>query len=333
MGREFLLGAVLGEWGANDHDNIFYLGGWVASGVIVVGDLRDIAATISRGDLVGTGLNLAALIPGYGDTAKVAAVVGKFVLKHPELLKPAMVLLVGVAPHMDEAREILNRLRQTHGDVIDRLLRNEITEDELTVVASKNGNLLRTLVVIERADGKVIWPEGGRVNGQGRSNPLCWQARLETNPRGGRPVREVKGEVNDVDRERIIDQLRRCLAGREDVLLGYLYGSFLRHSGFHDIDIGLLVSGEREPYELYQYTMGIASDLERCITPRYEIDLRILNDAPVEFQYEVVKTGHLLVTRDEDTRVTFEVGVIAKFLDLKDLYDGIDRALLARAEE
>jgi hypothetical protein len=72
-GREFLLGAVLGEWGADDHDNIYYLGGWVASGVVVVGDLRDIAAAISRGDLVGTGLNLAALIP---------------VSKHPDLLPP-----------------------------------------------------------------------------------------------------------------------------------------------------------------------------------------------------------------------------------------------------
>ena len=146
------------------------------------------------------------------------------------------------------------------------------------------------------------------------------------------PTREVE-EVDDVDRERIIGQLRRCLDGREDILLGYLYGSFLRHDGFHDIDIGLLVSGEREPYELYRYTMGIASDLERCITPRYEIDLRILNDAPVEFQYEVVKTGRLLVSRDEDTRVTFEAGVIAKFLDLKYLYDRIDRALLARVGE
>jgi len=65
MGREFLLGAVLGEWGVDDHDNLFYLGSWVASGVIVIGDIRDIAATISRGDLVGTGPNLAALIPGY----------------------------------------------------------------------------------------------------------------------------------------------------------------------------------------------------------------------------------------------------------------------------
>jgi len=107
-----------------------------------------------------------------------------------------------------------------------------------------------------------------------------------------------------------------------------LYGSFLCRDEFHDIDVGLLVSWEREPYELYKYAMGIASDLERCITPRYEIDLRILNDAPVEFQYEVVKTGRLLVARDEDTRVAFEAGVITKFLDLKYLYDRIDRALL-----
>lgn len=135
--------------------------------------------------------------------------------------------------------------------------------------------------------------------------------------------------MTDLDRERIVGQIRRCLAGREDILLGYLYGSFLRHDGFHDIDIGLLVSGEREPYELYRYAMGIASNLEQCITPRYEIDLRILNDAPIEFQYEVVKTGRLLVARDEDTRVTFEAGVITKFLDLKYLYDRIDRALLA----
>lgn len=103
--------------------------------------------------------------------------------------------------------------------------------------------------------------------------------------------------MDGVDRERIIGQLCRCLTGREDVLLGYLYGSFPRHDRFHDIDIGLLVAGERDPYEFYKYAMGIASDLERCITPRYEIDLRILNAAPVEFQYEVVKTGRLLVAR------------------------------------
>ena len=136
MGREFLLGAVLGEWGADDHDNIYYLGSWVASGVIVIGDIRDIAATISRGDLVGTGLNLAALIPGYGDAAKVAAVVGTFVLKHPALLKPAMVLLVGVAPHVDEGAEWANTFRKIHGDdAVNKFLKGGITEADLNVIA------------------------------------------------------------------------------------------------------------------------------------------------------------------------------------------------------
>ncbi|MCK9330736.1 MAG: PEGA domain-containing protein [Candidatus Cloacimonetes bacterium] len=179
MGREFLLGAVLGEWGADDHDNLFYLGGWVASGVIVIGDLRDIAATISRGDLVGTGLNLAALIPGYGDAAKAAAVVGKFVLKHPELLKPAMVLLVGVAPYVDEAAEWANNFRKLHGDdAVDKFLINGITESDLNVIAKNRGNLLKTLEVVKRSDGKVVWLEEGLTEAEAMARgvrPSGWK--------------------------------------------------------------------------------------------------------------------------------------------------------------
>jgi len=59
------------------------------------------------------------------------------------------------------------------------------------------------------------------------------------------------------------------------------------------------------------------------------VDLRILNTAPVEFQYEVVKTGRLVFARDESLRIAFEADVLAKYLDLKHLYDRMDRALLA----
>lgn len=75
--------------------------------------------------------------------------------------------------------------------------------------------------------------------------------------------------------------------------------------------------------------MEIASDVERCITPRYEVDLRILNTAPVEFRYEVVKTGRVVFARDESLRIAFETDVLSKYLDLKPLYDRMDRALLA----
>jgi hypothetical protein len=66
MGTEFTLGFICGEWLADDHDNIYYFSGWLASGYFAIGDLRDISATLTRDDLIGTGLNLAALIPGAG---------------------------------------------------------------------------------------------------------------------------------------------------------------------------------------------------------------------------------------------------------------------------
>jgi predicted nucleotidyltransferase len=135
--------------------------------------------------------------------------------------------------------------------------------------------------------------------------------------------------MSELDKERMVNEISRCLSGVEDLLLGYLYGSFLVRNDFNDIDIGLLVAGERTPYELFKYAMRIASDLERCITPRYEVDLRVLNTAPVEFQYEVVKTGQVVFARDENVRVAFEADVLAKYLDLKYLYDRMNRGLLA----
>jgi len=134
--------------------------------------------------------------------------------------------------------------------------------------------------------------------------------------------------MSELDKERMVKEISRCLSGVEDLLLGYLYGSFLVQNDFNDIDIGLLVAGERTPYELFKYAMRIASDLERCITPRCEVDLRVLNTAPVEFQYEVVKTGQVVFARDENVRVAFEADVLAKYLDLKYLYDRMNRALL-----
>ncbi len=50
IGRELVLGAILGEWGADDHDSLYYMAGWMFSGFIVVGDIRDIAVSIWNGD-------------------------------------------------------------------------------------------------------------------------------------------------------------------------------------------------------------------------------------------------------------------------------------------
>ena len=127
--------------------------------------------------------------------------------------------------------------------------------------------------------------------------------------------------VTDTDRERIITQITTYLSRVDDLMLGYLYGSFLIQDDFHDIDIGIVISRDLEPYESFRYAMEIASGIEQCITPRFPVDLRIINDAPTPFLYEVVRTGRPLYCRDEETRTAFEAEVISRYLDEKPLHE------------
>ncbi|MCK9342516.1 MAG: hypothetical protein M0P33_01245 [Massilibacteroides sp.] len=109
----------------------------------------------------------------------LGAVLGKFVLKHPELLKPAMVLLVGVAPHVDEAAEWANNFRKIHGDeALNKFLIDGITVSDLNVIAKNRGNLLKTLEVAKRADGKVVWLEEGLTKAEAMARgvrPSGWK--------------------------------------------------------------------------------------------------------------------------------------------------------------
>ncbi len=59
--------------------------------------------------------------------------------------------------------------------------------------------------------------------------------------------------------------------------------------------------------------------------------MRILNYAPVYFQYEVISKGIVVLERDQDMRVDFEAHLISEYLDLKYMYDRFDQAYLARA--
>lgn len=56
-----------------------YLGGWLASGSLLLGDIRDAVVALANGDLTGTLLNAIALIPALGDGLKVIPVVNKYV--------------------------------------------------------------------------------------------------------------------------------------------------------------------------------------------------------------------------------------------------------------
>ena len=84
-----------------------------------------------------------------------------------------------------------------------------------------------------------------------------------------------------------------------------------------------------EPYALFRLQMRIAGEIEDRLSPRVPCDVRILNGSPVEYQYEVIRTGRIVFCRNEEQKIDYETDIMRRYLDLKYLYDRVDLAFLA----
>ena len=61
----------------------------------------------------------------------------------------------------------------------------------------------------------------------------------------------------------------------------------------------------------------VAREIERRIEPKLELDVKILNSAPVAFKYGIIKNGSLLFSRNENKMIEYESGVISEYMDYK----------------
>ncbi|WP_410508382.1 nucleotidyltransferase domain-containing protein [Methanosarcina hadiensis] len=133
-----------------------------------------------------------------------------------------------------------------------------------------------------------------------------------------------------MDKSSFLADISRILAGLKEVNTAYIFGSFLEKEDFNDIDVALLLSESLDPYKSLKFSLKVAGKLERHIKPRFEFDVKILNNSPIEFQFEVLKKGQVIFSRDESSRIDYESEVISAYLDLKYMYDLIDKEFLAR---
>jgi predicted nucleotidyltransferase len=136
-----------------------------------------------------------------------------------------------------------------------------------------------------------------------------------------------------MDKSSFLAEIGKIVAELKEVDVAYIFGSFLDNDEFNDIDVALLVSEElgMDSYKSLKFSLKVAGELERKIKPRFEFDVRILNTASVEFQFEVIRKGHVIFSRDESTRIDYESEAISTYLDLKCMYDFLDKEFLARA--
>jgi predicted nucleotidyltransferase len=124
---------------------------------------------------------------------------------------------------------------------------------------------------------------------------------------------------NYMDCKLMIERIGQIMSKYPDVQTAYVFGSFLEREDFRDIDIALHLSENISSYKALKLALHIGSDLDLGIKPGHDFDVRILNNAHPEFQYEVVKSGQSVFSRNKEERYDFEAEVISSYLDLKEM--------------
>lgn len=130
--------------------------------------------------------------------------------------------------------------------------------------------------------------------------------------------------------DRVAECLRPVLEAEAMVRLAYLYGSTLDRADPEDTDVAVwapevaaLPLSDREAW-----LDAFALRLERALLPRRHLDLRLLDRAPAQFRYALVRSGRLLLARSEVERVRFETDAAIFALDLSVGLRAYDRAML-----
>ena len=116
----------------------------------------------------------------------------------------------------------------------------------------------------------------------------------------------------------IVDSLIQAIGTMSEVAFADLFGSFVSQEVFRDIDIAVyLQSPPQSPYGRFQTAMHIGRKLEKSLGHRCEVDVRLLNEAPPRFRYEVMRTGLPLFTRDGQRRMAYEAAVMSQYFDYR----------------
>lgn len=115
--------------------------------------------------------------------------------------------------------------------------------------------------------------------------------------------------------------LRKYFTDKDEIIVAYLFGSAVtgKEGLKKDIDIAVLVNDESA--ERYTETYSeIYFDLIKLLN-REDIDVVIVNDAPLLLRMEVLRNKKIIYERDVEKRVDFEARTIIEYLDWKPMWN------------
>jgi predicted nucleotidyltransferase len=125
-----------------------------------------------------------------------------------------------------------------------------------------------------------------------------------------------KRRLSTKEKEVLAEKISDILKAKEYILFAYIFGSFVSGDGFKDIDIGVFISGAegKSPLKL---ELKLEGEIEHAI--HMPVDIRIINNAPSSFIYNILKGGTVIVDKNKSLRSDFEGMVFKKYFDFQHL--------------
>ncbi|HBC93235.1 MAG TPA: hypothetical protein DCZ10_10155 [Pelotomaculum sp.] len=119
--------------------------------------------------------------------------------------------------------------------------------------------------------------------------------------------------INNDEKEKILESIKYILNSMPEIIFAYVHGSFGEQKGFRDIDVAVYLKDENFSDKIINYEIELEIKLEEKL--KYPVDVRVLNFAPLSFQYQTIKSGVLLVEKDGDRRVEFQTRTLDFYFD------------------
>jgi predicted nucleotidyltransferase len=119
----------------------------------------------------------------------------------------------------------------------------------------------------------------------------------------------LRNEKNMFDK---FNDIKKIFAEEKDILLTYIFGSQItgKTGPLSDYDFAVFLSQKPS----FQFKYKLKNKLLSILDIK-QVDLVILNDAPIELKYNVIATGKVIFQKNSIVRTEFEANTLSQYFD------------------
>ena len=121
----------------------------------------------------------------------------------------------------------------------------------------------------------------------------------------------MKHSLKFTQKESILEDVAAVLERHDEIVLAYVFGSFMHSDTFSDIDIGVLTG--KDVGSCLDFECNLEIEIEDIVN--YPTDVRIINNAPLSFCQNVIRHGRVILERSANLHSDFMGKILKQYFE------------------